>query len=165
MVLKRIFAYGIDYVIIMIYAGILFLISYGIHSINNLPIEVQEPITGNIISFLSLTLPVFMYFFLSESSKKQGTLGKQILKIKVQNNTTKNIFIRVFLKILPWEVAHFGVHFMMYYDSLNIEIPLWNWIIIIAPQVLVLIYFISVLKTKGKSSLHDRVANTSITSY
>lgn len=164
MVLKRILAYTIDYLIIFAYAGILFLVTYSIHTISGIPLEIQDPISGNLTSFLLLTLPVFLYFYFFESSKKQGTFGKQILKLKIENNTRKNVFIRVFMKILPWEIAHFGIHYSVYYNSQDIVIPIWNWTVNIIPQIVVLVYFISVVTSKGKSSIYDKLANTSISS-
>lgn len=162
MIFKRIFAYVIDYLLIMLYAVLLFLISYSIHSINDSTMKVQDPLTGNITSFIFITLPVFIYFYLYESSKRQGTFGKQLQKIKVQNNSKRNVFIRVFMKVLPWEIAHFGIHWSFYYDSQNLEIPLWNWVVNIIPQIVVILYFISIVMSKGKSSVYDKIANTSI---
>jgi len=162
MILKRILAYVIDYLLIMLYAVLLFLISYSIHSVNGSTLEVQGPVEGNITSFITLTLPVFLYFYFYESSKKQGTFGKQLQKIKVKNNSKKNVFIRVFMKVLPWEIAHFGIHYSVYYDSQNLEVPLWNWVVNITPQIVVIIYLISIVMSKGKSSVYDKIANTSI---
>ena len=162
MILKRILAYLIDYMVILLYASILFLISYVVHLILDIPLKNQNPLIGNIISFTTLTIPVFLYFYFFEISYKQGTIGKVKLKLKIINNTKKNIFIRVLFKILPWEIAHIGVHWSIYYTTNNQEIPMWNWFINIFPQVLVLSYFISIMITKGKSSIYDNVANTEV---
>ncbi|WP_299228246.1 RDD family protein [uncultured Psychroserpens sp.] len=162
MILKRILAYLLDYIIIIAYAGILFLLTLVIHHISDKPIITQDPITGNVISFFTLTLPVFLYFYFYESSSKNGTLGKQKLKIRVINNTKRNVFIRVLLKILPWEIAHFAVHWSVYYSNKNIDTPLWVWVLLILPQIIVLIYFMSVLLSRGTSSIYDRIANTGI---
>lgn len=162
MILKRIFAYTIDYFLIILYAVLLFLLNYAIHKLLDKPLE-QHPITANLIGFFTLTLPVFLYFFLYESSSKKGTIGKQKMKIQVQNNTKRNVFIRVFFKIFPWEMAHFGIHWAMYYDTNGMEIPLWNWVVNILPQILVVFYFITILISKGHSSFYDRIAKTKLT--
>lgn len=162
MIKKRIIAYIVDYLVIMCYAIILFLVTYTIHAVNNSPLEPQDPITGNIISFLTLTLPVFLYFYFYEIGSERGTLGKQLQSIYVENNTRKNIFVRVFFKIIPWEIAHFGIHWSVHYSTNNIEIPMWNLIVSVFPNIIVIAYFISIVVTKGKSSLYDRIACTSV---
>lgn len=162
MILKRIFAYCIDYFVIIIYALILFAITFTIHKILDKPIEFQDPVTGNIISFFTLTLPAFLYFFFYESSSKKGTLGKQWLKIKVENNSKRNIFIRVLFKIIPWEIAHFAIHWSVFYSNKGMEVPIWNIVVTIVPNVIILIYFITIVLSKGKSSIYDRIAKTSI---
>lgn len=162
MILKRILAYLIDYLVIITFAALLFLITYGIHKTNDMPIEPQDPITGNLVSFFTLTLPVFLYFYFLESSSKKGTFGKQLQKIQIINNTKRNIFKRVFLKVLPWEIAHFGIHWSVYYYTENLEIPIWNWIVNITPQIIIIVYFISIVASKGKSSIYDNISRTSV---
>ena len=162
MLLKRILAYTIDYFVIIMYAALLFLFTYSVYQILDKPIEPQDPITGNIISFITLTLPVFLYFYFFESSTKKGTIGKQIVKIKVINNSKKNIFIRVLFKIIPWEIAHFGIHWSVYYNELGAEIPVWNWVVNILPQVIIIFYFITIVFSKGESSFYDKIAKTKI---
>jgi uncharacterized RDD family membrane protein YckC len=162
MVFRRILAYMIDYLVIVCYAGLLFLVTYVIHMAQNRPLEMQDPITGNIISFLTLTMPVFLYFFLFESSSKKGTFGKQLVKIIIDNNKKKNVLLRVIFKIIPWEMAHVGIHWSVYYSEMGKDIPLWTWIVNIIPQVVVIMYFLSIALTKGRSSLYDKIANTSV---
>lgn len=162
MVLKRILAYIIDWFVIILYAGILFLVTYSLYQMNGAELEVLDPVKGNFISFFSLTLPVFLYFYFFEKSSKQGTLGKQLMKIKIENNSSKNVFVRVFMKILPWEIAHFGMHYAVYYEAHEMEIPVWNMVVNLVPQIIVLVYFISVLLSNGKSSVYDKVAQTGI---
>jgi uncharacterized RDD family membrane protein YckC len=162
MIIKRILAYCIDYLVIMIYAIVLFSIVFITHKILDKPLEQLDPITGNVISFFTLTLPAFLYFFFYESSSKKATLGKQWLKIKVENNSKRNIFIRVLFKIIPWEIAHFALHWSVFYTNQGMEVPIWNWIITIVPNVIIVIYFVTVVLSKGKSSVYDKIAKTSI---
>ena len=111
----------------------------------------------DILSFM----PVFP---ISEQNKK-GTLGKQWMKIGLKNNSKRNIFIRVLFKILPWEMAHFGIHWSVYYDTNGLEIPLWNWVVNILPQVIILFYFITIVLSNGKSSIYDKIAKTRIETF
>ncbi|MEM6738122.1 MAG: RDD family protein [Bacteroidota bacterium] len=163
MIFKRIVAYLIDCVIIFFYAASLFAVNYLTHQLLDKPFEAHEPIKGHIISFFTMTLPVFLYFFLFEiDGKKRGTLGKRLMKLEVVNNSTKNVFIRVLLKLLPWEIAHFGMHWSTHYYSQGIEAPNWVWLINILPQILVLIYLISLIYAKGTKTIYDRFAKTEV---
>ncbi|MBK8643652.1 MAG: RDD family protein [Saprospiraceae bacterium] len=148
----RILACIIDYGIIAGYATLLFLVANLFFSIfvwkpgNN-------PIIGQLIGFLTLTFPVVTYSYLTEKSSWRGTVGKKLQKLIVltdQNKSAKNILLRNILKFLPWELAHTGIHWTIYYTSNGIETPLWTWVILILPQVFVLGYFVTILISKGR---------------
>lgn len=156
---NRMMAFGIDYLLILSHALLLLAvtISIGIGSLS--------PIEGQLIGFLCLTLPVFLYFYLMENGKRAATFGKKLLHIKVISsveNKPQNALLRNILKFLPWELAHFGVHWLMYFIRIEKEVPIWVWIALIVPQVAVLAYIISIFIYKGKSSLYDKAANTSV---
>lgn len=160
----RILACIIDYGIIAGYATLLFLVANLFFSIfvwkpgNN-------PIIGQLIGFLTLTFPVVTYSYLTEKSSWRGTVGKKLQKLIVltdQNKSAKNILLRNILKFLPWELAHTGIHWTIYYTSNGIETPLWTWVILILPQVFVLGYFVTILISKGESSINDKISKTKI---
>ena len=160
----RILACIIDYGIIAGYATLLFLVANLFFSIfvwkpgNN-------PIIGQLIGFLTLTFPVVTYSYLTEKSSWRGTVGKKLQKLIVltdQNKSAKNILLRNILKFLPWELAHTGIHWTIYYTSNGIETPLWTWVILILPQVFVLGYFVTILISKGESSIYDKISKTKI---
>jgi len=157
LILRRILAFCMDYVLIVFYGLLLFSITT-VFEIGEL-----STIQAQLLGFFSLTVPVFLYFYLTESGKKKSTLGKRILKIKViKNSERSSIFIRNLFKFLPWEIAHVGVHWMFYYSSQNTEVPVWVWLLLILPQVTVVVYFISIIYSKGRSSVYDKFGNTSI---
>lgn len=158
---KRILAALLDYLVIVVYALVLFCITITLFPLEELSNQ-NNPISGQLIGFLTLTLPVFLYFVLMESSKHKATLGKLALNIRV-NSKTRSVFKRNLLKFLPWEIAHLGVHWMFYYNSQNINEPSWLWLVLILPQIIALMYFVSIIYTKGKSSVYDNLACTSIT--
>lgn len=162
MIKKRILAYLIDYVIMMLYVLLLFGIIMMVYKLSNTPLVSLHPLKGNVVGFLTLTLPVFLYFYFSERSKYKGTIGKRSLKISVSSDNNKEVFFRNVLKFIPWEVAHFGIHWAVYYSDKGLDIPVWNWIVLILPQIMVLFYFISILLSKGYSSIYDKLAGTQI---
>ena len=82
-------------------------------------------------------------------------MGINVVVLKNQNNS---IFLRNFLKFLPWEIAHIGVHQIVFYESVSIG----TWLLLISPQIIVCYYLISAIISKGKSSLYDKLSNTEI---
>ncbi|XOV68086.1 MAG: RDD family protein [Fluviicola sp.] len=158
---RRLLAYAIDYAIIALYALILF----GMAKMIGLGKEPLSPVYAQLLGFATLTLPVFLYFYLSEKSKSRGTLGKRVVKIAVVCNETNNgrhILLRNVLKFLPWEIAHTGVHWVMYYSKYDIQPPIWVWTLLLFPQFIVLGYLISMAIARGKRSIYDKVARTEI---
>ena len=157
---RRILAALVDYLVIVVYALVLFGITITLFPLEELSNN-NNPIMGQLIGLLSLTLPVFLYFVLMESSKYKASLGKLALNIKV-NSKIGSVLKRNVLKFLPWEVAHLGVHWMYYYNSETIDEPVWLWIALILPQVIAILYLVSIVYTKGISSIYDKFARTSV---
>lgn len=153
----RFLAFGLDYVVIAAYATVLFGLTTFIK------IGELSPPAGQLVGFMTLTLPVFLYFYLMEISKRAATIGKRVMNISVQTNSensNQKVFIRNILKFLPWEMAHVGVHWMVYYSVLDQSPPVWVWAALILPQVIVLGYVISIVLYKGESSFYDKLAHT-----
>ena len=71
---------------------------------------------------LTISIPVWLYFIISEASKHRATFGKRLMKLEVLNvNGNSRISIstsvkRTFFKLLPWELIHIG---------LNLPKPVW----------------------------------------
>jgi uncharacterized RDD family membrane protein YckC len=69
------------------------------------------PGRGQLLGFLLVTLPVGLYFALSEASAAQGTWGKRRMRLRVQTAggarlTLPRSLLRTGLKLAPWELAH-----------------------------------------------------------
>ncbi|MBK6355039.1 MAG: RDD family protein [Saprospiraceae bacterium] len=110
-------------------------------------------------------MPSSYIFVFNRKSSWRGTVGKKLQKLIVltdQNKSAKNILLRNILKFLPGELAHTGIHWTIYYTSNGIETPLWTWVILILPQVFVLGYFVTILISKGESSIYDKISKTKI---
>lgn len=70
-----------------------------------------ERIRAQVVAFLLVTLPVLLYFAISESSARQGTWGKRRLNLKVTDRNGDRIRFgralwRATLKFIPWELSH-----------------------------------------------------------
>lgn len=157
---RRILAFGLDYLLIVIYALFLLIITKVIGFEKEL-----SPIEGQLLGFITLTLPVYFYFFWTEKSNSRATWGKRIMKISVYCDhipESRGILLRNILKFLPWEIAHFGVHWVVHYSALDKVPPIWVWLALIIPQIIVFGYFLSLFLYKGKSSAYDMLANTGV---
>jgi uncharacterized RDD family membrane protein YckC len=158
----RIGALLIDFLLIALYATCLFGVVY--FFTDDKPL-VFSPYMGQLVAFLSLTLPVLLYLICFEYSSKQASLGKQICKLQVRSinggkASLQSIIIRNVIKLLPWEVAHAFVQALFYFINKNEEPPVWVWIGLIIPQLAAFVYFITpVLNEKGKG-INDLIANT-----
>jgi len=164
---RRLIAFSIDYILILFYAGILFLSSLLLQYLSAKQLSAPGPVKGQLIGFFLLTLPVFLYFLLSEKSKKKGTIGKRISNILVKTvddkpTATQQLFVRNFLKFLPWEIAHTGVHWVLFYSRNNEQTPLWVYILLIVPQLAIVFYIITIIRSKGNGSFYDKIAGTKI---
>lgn len=161
---NRVLAAFIDYGIMITYATNLFLLSKVISSTNNWDFN-NNPFVGQLIGFFFLTLPVVTYCYLTEKGSWKATIGKKLRNLKVVTegaNPSHNILLRNILKFVPWEISHTGVHWIIYYTSTDMETPFWIWIILITPQIVVVLYLISIFTTKGQSSIYDHISKTKI---
>ena len=166
-VIKRIKAFLIDYLIILIYVGMLLATTLLISRIFQLRSDNADPVIGELIAFVTLTLPVILYFTLSENGKYAGTIGKRKLGLHVASKSfTKASFwqllIRNCIKFLPWELAHFFIFRIFYYTSTNITTPTWVLTGLIGSQLLAIIYLLFLIFSKNKRSIYELFSQTRV---
>ena len=70
-----------------------------------------DPLTAEATGFVALTLPVGLYFALSEAGPRGATLGKRRLGIRVIGDGGSAVslgrsVLRTVLKLAPWELSH-----------------------------------------------------------
>ena len=167
LILSRIAAAVLDYCFVIGYAILLFGLVGLLFGFEKLGTMEFSPAAGQLIAFSTLTLPVFLYFFLQEKSAQKATIGKRALRLQVEmiqdsSNHTQGILIRTILKLLPWEIAHWGIQWMAFYVKNEMEPPIWVWVLLIVPQVVAFFYFVSMLYTRGTLSLYDAIAGTKV---
>ena len=112
---KRLKAFTFDYLIICGYIILLAAGTMAIVKISGLlgtPLQWPEnPILADLMAFITLVLPVILYFTFQESSPRQSTWGKRKAGIRVVNAnggrlTWLQAFIRSLVKMIPWQIAH-----------------------------------------------------------
>jgi len=111
LVIRRIAAFALDYLLILSYLGVLVLASFLVPQMNP---WFRRLSTAHWASFFLVTLPVSLYFMLSEASSAQATFGKRWMGIRVQSWTGQRLtlpasLIRTALKFAPWEFGHAAV--------------------------------------------------------
>ncbi len=168
----RFIALLIDLCIIVLYALFLLgisLIFYKLafggvpHIVNNLGVH-----GAHLLGFVTLTLPVGLYFFLAENSRHHATLGKRIVKINVAAKSEKplskkQIAIRTIVKLLPWEFAHTFIYQVIYYSNNNVDTPAWVLVGLCIANILPLAYIVVILCRKDRAGPHDLAAKTLVT--
>ena len=138
-----------------------------IYRIFQLKLDSVNPVTGELIAFVTLTLPVILYFMLSENGKYAGTIGKRKLGLHVVNITlTKaslgQLLIRNCIKFLPWEFAHFFIFRLFYFTSINKTTPDWVLRGLIASQLLGIIYLLFIIFNKNNRSIYELFSQTRV---
>lgn len=116
---------------------------------------------------LNFSLPVWIYFTLSDCRWGGATVGKRLLHLRVvrQGSGSPPGFARALLrtavKLLPWELVHYSAFGLS--PNLAGFTPLQSAGLILA-NVLIIAYVILALVTGGRRSAHDYAAGTQVIS-
>ena len=166
-VIRRVKAFVIDYVIILIYAILLLGASLLISKLFHLDINNINPVAGELIGFVTLTLPVILYFTLSENSSYGGTIGKRKFRLRViKKDGTRvgllRLLIRNIIKFFPWELAHFFIYRLINFTSTGDQAPGFVLTGLILSQALAVIYFACILLTKNNRSIYEWLSGTMV---
>ena len=112
---KRLIAFGFDYLIICGYIILLTAATIAVvktAGFMGLSLRwLENPLLADLMAFVTLVLPVILYFTLQESSPKQATWGKRKAGICVVNASGETLtrmqaFVRSLVKFLPWQIGH-----------------------------------------------------------
>ena len=161
---RRLAAFGLDYLVIVAYAIVLFLVTRLMVG----PLEVPESFGWRVdlLAFGTLVLPVILYFSLSEASRSGGTWGKRQVGICVVSREGTRISVpqslmRSSAKFAPWQIAH----------TCLFHIPGWplhpdaasKWMLGTYGAVgLAVISLLSLFLSRGHRTVYDLVAGTSV---
>jgi uncharacterized RDD family membrane protein YckC len=116
-----------------------------------------------VYTWLTISLPVWLYFILFEKSGRKATPGKLLMKLQTMDLRTGSwigflqSLLRTFIKLLPWELAHF---------TNNIPVPMWSdphpsfRVGFVIVPLLVLAYIAVARFTPRKQAPHDLAART-----
>jgi len=167
MAIKRLKAFLIDYLLIVIYILLLLGVTLLISKIFHFQLDIANPVVGELIGFTTLTLPVILYFIITENSKLAGSWGKRKFKLQVVNNdlTKANfsqLLIRNCIKFLPWELAHFFIFNLFYFMKINSQTPNWVLTGLVISQGLSFIYLLFIIFNKSNRSIYEIFSQTRV---
>lgn len=112
--------------------------------------------------FLTISLPMWLYFILNESSPRQATLGKSLLGLKVTDMDGNRLTVatatwRTACKLAFFEIGHLSFLFPTpLFDEPEPSFRV-GLVIVIA---LMAVYFAVTLVTPRHQSLHDLIVRT-----
>ena len=166
-VIKRIKAFAVDYLIILLYIGFLLTATLLVSKTFAINLRGLSPLSGQLLGFTTLTLPVVLYFTISENSRYAATIGKrkvhlQVVSIKGSKAGFGQLFVRNCTKFLPWEIAHFFVFRLVHFTTEDVQPPMWVFMGLLASQVLALVYLLCLMFAKNNRSLYEWFSRTQV---
>lgn len=167
---RRVAAFGIDYLVIALYMGLL--LSFNLSLGSELIAWVQAPWQGQLLGFTMLTLPVTLYFALSEASRWQGTIGKGFLGLVVVTRAGERVplprsLLRSAVKFLPWELSHTALHRLVFWSAEAEQLAIWQVGFLVITYSLSLLgagWYVLSLFLRDRSTPYDRLAGTQVCS-
>jgi uncharacterized RDD family membrane protein YckC len=158
---RRLVAYGVD-------SGVIFL--YLMLAVPALVYGAAWPWPGEpwrtqLLSLLAITLPVVLYFALSEASGRGATLGKRVLGLRVVDLQGERLpwgksLLRSALKFTPWELAHTA----SYRIAASETVTAWQLGMVTLSLLLVALYVVS-LFSRLQRTPYDRAAGSRVQFY
>ncbi|MBP8725860.1 MAG: RDD family protein [Saprospiraceae bacterium] len=164
---RRLGAVVLDAILIGCYAGLLHLTAFLIRQLSVDPASTESTMKGQIMWFFAITLPVFLYFYLTERGAWRGSFGKKIFSVQVlgpeqQTAPTKSVLCRNLFKLVPLEMAHAGMQWREHFVALSLAPPDWVQGLLWFPAAIGLVYLVSILASAGTGSLYDRLCGTGV---
>ena len=167
--LRRIAALLIDYAVILGWIAVVILASAVVALISGGFADWLSWGTtiAELLGFVVLVLPVGIYLFVTESSSRQATLGKRVLRMRVvavdgSRASAGRILVRTIVKLLPWEFAHFLVWHTVDALAKGVEFPGWLVAGLIVADLLPVAYVLTVALQRDRRGPHDLVAGTRV---
>jgi len=157
--LRRSFAYLVDIAILFAVLGPAgFLVQQAIGYVPSTGPEIWG------VLVLNFSIPVWIYFWLSDASASGSTLGKRIFRVRVVRSDgqalgTGRALARTALKLLPWELVHLSAFAL----SNNLDVlSMVQGIGLVVANLLMLVYLGLAFASRGRRSAHDIFVDTKV---
>ena len=161
--IRRLLAFFVDWLVIAAWGGALFgavvLINAGI------PSRPSSPWLSQAIGFVAMTLPVLLYFALTESASAQATLGKRALHLHVVRSDGEQLqlstsLLRSAVKFAPWELGHTVANQAVYAGASGVP----DWVYLPMALSLALPAWWAVSMFRGGATPYDALTSTKVVS-
>jgi len=128
MIVRRSVAFLIDWCVIAVWGSALFGIVVGLSA--GVPEGPGSPWQGQAVGLVTMTIPVLLYFALMEAGPWRGTLGKRVMRLRVQcvdggAPDFGRTLLRNAIKFLPWECGHLVAQ--QAFHAGESSLPTWVW--------------------------------------
>ncbi len=160
---RRTGAFALDYLLIL---GYLLGITVLLMTLNLL-FDINEWLFGDrtraqLVAFLLVTIPVALYFAISESSPQQATWGKHRLNLRVTDRAGDRIrfgraLVRTTLKFIPWELSHTLIWQISFAPEATSVWINYGFLLVYG---LIGVNLVSLLATRRHQTLYDLLAGT-----
>ena len=168
----RIAAFLLDYLLILVYLGILALVGL-ILTLGPLgeawSALVSTAARKDLLAFFTTVFPVVAYFVWSERSAAGATWGKRKLGLRVVDAQSGRIsrgqaLIRSVVKFTPWQMAHSALLHIPGFPMAPQDPPTWSVWMLSAMWLLVAVYLIGLSELGGQRTVYDRISSTHVIS-
>ena len=162
---RRLGAFALDYVIILLYLAAITLVLMLVNSFSGINEWLfAERVRAQTSAFLLVTLPVTLYFAFSESSARQASWGKRRIGLRVTDKNGNRIsirrsFARTLLKFIPWELSHTLIWEINFQTRINPNLINIGFVIVYGLTGLNLA---GLFLSKTRQTLYDFIAGTRV---
>ncbi len=165
----RLLAFALDYLVIAAYA--LALVAVTLLAANPLrgllTVLLATPASRDAVAFVTVILPVILYFALQEGSARQGTWGKRKLGLRVTGLDGGPLplgraLLRSAVKFLPWQIAHTCLFHIPGWPLAPAAPPGWVNVGFTLVWLLVITYLAMLGFSKSHRTLYDRLAGSQV---
>ena len=166
--LRRVAAFGFDYLLIAAYMVVLTLVSVSLQSsIGRSQPGEHSPWRFDLLAFGTLVLPVILYFALSEASARQATWGKRRMGLVVITERGGRLSIaqsawRSAAKFLPWQIAHTALFHIPGWPTAVETVPPFAAIGLGLSSALAVTYLVSLVVSRTRRTPYDILAGTRV---
>jgi uncharacterized RDD family membrane protein YckC len=163
---QRTGAFALDYILILFYLAAITLISLLVNSLFGVNKWLfTDRVRAQLTGFILITLPITLYYALSESSTRQATWGKKWVGLKVTDTNGKRISVwrslaRTLLKFIPWELSHTLIWEIYFAQQLNATFLNYGFVLV---YVLIGLNIASLVMTRQHQTIYDLLAKTCVT--
>lgn len=164
LVIRRLVAFALDWVVLFaVFVAPQFLLAV---VLDNWVLDYDSP---PLLSWawvtLTVSVPSWMYFVLSDSSMSGATVGKRLMRLSVRDGFGERLsrgraLIRTAVKLLPWEASHVMVFFP---EPFGDELTTAKIVMLVIVDALLLVWLAAPFLDRPRHrALHDRAAGSGV---